>query len=1132
MKKILLSSMLGILALSLPGSEVINETMMRLAPVKKAPVIDGVNSYNEWKYANAFFGGTSPYTKMMTYRLSNFKIACDEKGFYFSVVSETPRAPQQLSELDMVEIQLLAPGAKKPVIIKFDSTGKGVYPQGTVIANGFAKDTLDSLQGTCWISEVFVPAAALNVKNIADAQKWGLQMIRHWDSEKEIGYLHLPSPNARMASVIIDKTAPAVSFDGFGHENFRSAHHYRFGYRVENQTGKAMRTLSKSYFIGLEGAATLDINNPDFVGKAKKQSIRSNRTLVEPGKKLEYNLYTMSQMPGKTRVLFSNITSYDGKKTYFKHMLVWDLRKALMTASYKDRKGLPYLNAGFYPSFGNKLRVSATFNKKLPCVQAEIIVKDAAGKVLKKFDRGNGTAAIADFVEETALPGLPLGKYSVVLNAIGKDKKTYTHTRTFEVAKFPWQNLNIGKERVIVPPFKPLKHDAAKKEVHALMTGYKMGTGLWSNIVAENENIMAGPVQLLVKGEPLTTKSIKLVSAEKDRVVYDLVLMYKNLITFNVRQEYDYDGFCKATIRMQSRNKMILDSLALEIPMLDKYAKYYNVLTKSGSRSKEAPSLSIPAGEGVLELKANGTRPGQNLPYFWFGENYKGFCFMMDCDKGFIVDRNKHHYRLARSNGKVTFTLDIINKKALLDKPVEFVIGFQPTPVKPQNEKFRRIGEKMYNYDEPAGCDFAPMAARANLVSTLYHAIGQLPGNDRSYYKFLFDHRGKAPSEKERLDFATSYVERNREWMEKNMPLVAPEILHRAVRDWRMYGPKYFLLYHDPALYSSRWPEAEMYKAEWCPAPYGVDDAQNEYYSNICDSYLDKLLYEMRNEVRLGFDGMNFDCFPLGGGFNDVAGKAYRVRDGVAPFLHNDNILRVAPQGLRPAGNLFQWRELCKRTAHMLYTEKRLTYGVPWVDLHATHGQAVPITAFCATTITHERSSGGGEYFDRFPDSFAQADTAGTQSGIIPKTIVSTRGKNPEAELRTLIAFCYAYGFMNIFDQGVFVKSDAYRLSRDYPFTFGYGAPENQTLPFYGKKPQPVKCSNPAIRTTQVIRPDGKALIMIGNLGEDTVAEFDISGLKYAKYTVYDVFNKKELPKAAVKVGKRSYAMLEIRKAE
>jgi hypothetical protein len=55
---------------------------------------------------------------------------------------------------------------------------------------------------------------------------------------------------------------------------------------------------------------------------------------------------------------------------------------------------------------------------------------------------------------------------------------------------------------------------------------------------------------------------------------------------------------------------------------------------------------------------------------------------------------------------------------------------------------------------------------------------------------------------------------------------------------------------------------------------------------------------------------------------------------------------------------------------------------------------------------------------------------------------------------------------------------------------------------------------------------------MIGNLGDDTVAEFDLAGLNYGKYTVYDVFNKKELPKAAVKVGKRSYAMLEIRKAE
>ncbi|MBR7145158.1 MAG: hypothetical protein IKD10_09485 [Lentisphaeria bacterium] len=1119
---------------SLSASELSGDSLIRTAPLPQPPVIDGKIDKGEWNYATGSFGGVSPYTKLMTYRLNNFKVAYTEKGFYFSIISEAPRAPQKLSAKDMVEIQLLPPGAAKAVSVKFDCSGKGSYPAGVKIANSINPDLLNSMRGNCWISEVFVPAEALKVKSIADQQTWGLQMIRHWDAQAEKGYWHLPTPNGRMGTFITDKNAPAVSFDGFGHEGFRYAHHYRFSYRVENITPKPLKVLSKSYFVGIEGAPTLDINNPDLLGNAKKLNIRSNQTLVKPGEKLDYSLYTMSHFPGKPRLIFSHITSVDGKTTYYKRSMFWDLRKALMTAVFTENKGLPYLNVGFYPSYGNKFRFAVTFNKKLPCVQAQVAVKNEAGKVLKKFEYGDKKKVLEDIAEETALPGLELGKYIVELKAFDSKGNVYTHERTFAVAKFPWQNLNIGKERVIVPPFKPLKHNASAREVHALLTGYQLGEGLWSNIIAENEKIMAGPVQLFVQNEPCKTKSIKLVSAEKDRIVYEIVLQYKNLVTLNILQEYDYDGFCKATIRVTPRNAMIINSFKLQIPMLDKYAKYYNVLTKSGSRAKEAPALHIPAGEGDLALSANGNRPSQCLNYFWFGDNYKGFCWMIDSDKNYYVDRNKYNYHLRRQNGKVTFTLEFVNKRNLWKDPFELTIGFQPTPVKPQNEKFRRIGEKMYNYDEPAGCDFAPMSVKSNIISPLNYPVGVLPNNDRSYFKFLFDSRNNPPTAKERIAFADDYIKRNKKALEEDFPLVSPEILHRTLRDWRMYGPKYFLLYHDPALYSCQWDEAEMYKAEWCPALYAVDDAQNEYYSNICDSYLDKLLYEMRNEARMGFDGMNFDCFPLGGGFNEVAGNAFRVRKAAAPFLHNDNMLRIAPQGMRPGQNLFQWRELCKRTAHMLYTENKLVYGVPWVDLHATHCQAVPITAFCATTITHERSSGGGEYYDRFPDSFLQADTLGTQSGIIPKVIVSTRavkkGVTKEDELKTLISMSFAYGLMNIFDQGVFIKSKEYQLSRDYPFTFGYGSPECQTLPFYGKTPQPVKCSNPQIKTTQVIRKDGKVLLLIGNMGNETVAEFDLSKLQYKKYKVTDVFAKKELAAPSIKIAKRGYAMLEIEK--
>jgi hypothetical protein len=689
-------------------------------------------------------------------------------------------------------------------------------------------------------------------------------------------------------------------------------------------------------------------------------------------------------------------------------------------------------------------------------------------------------------------------------------------------------------ERIIVPPFKPLTVNKSKNEVRALLTGYKLGGALWDAVYAEGKNILAAPVEFFLNGKKFSGGMVKLISAEPDRVVYETSASQGN-VKLQLKHEYDYDGFCKVTLRVVPQGKTIVKSFQLRIPLKDKFVRFYNPLDKSGKRAKGAPSLAVPKGTGVLKLPAVCTRKGKLENYFWFGGQYKGICWMIDNDRHFSLSPYLSAQRLSRKNGAVTYSIDIVNKATTWEKSFEIVMGFEPTPVKPQPTGYRKIGDFMYDYPPPKGCDFAGMNAGYNMVNDLLYPLGTIPNGDMSYYKFLMASRNNIPTEKERLAFVNDYFVRNADWIKKHMPLVDLSVLRRMLRDKRKYGQKYLLLYHNPSLYSSCWPEAEMYKAEWLPWDYPVDDAANEYIATHTKEYIDKMLYEMRGQVRMGYDGMNFDCFPLGGGFNTGIGVAYRVAPGKVPLIHNKNMLSIAPPGIRPGKSLFTWRELTKRTATMLYMENKLVYGRPWVELHATHCQCVPVTAFCSTTITWERGSSGGEYQNRYPESYILADIVGSQSGIIPRTIVSTKGAmkgvSKAEEVKTLIATSFGFALMNHSDQGVERGHKEYASARDLVFSFGYGSPNVKIFPFWGKKKQPVSCDAKDIRMTVAVRPDGKALLMIGNLGNKVKATFDLSGLNYKNCIIKNAETGAKLSegqKVTIEVPYHGYALIKV----
>ncbi|MBO4512190.1 MAG: hypothetical protein J5746_05460 [Victivallales bacterium] len=1135
MKKTLFLLLAG--SLLAMGYSLSDKTLTRFCKMPLPPTIDGRIAIGEWDYASTTFGGISPKSGMMTYRESNFRIGYDKDFIYFASTSEIPLPPQQLDENDTVELILLPPGAEKPVAIKVDSKGKGNIPEGTRIANDFYADTLTSYLRKCWTVEMAIPIKAFGIAAIEDGKPWGLQMKRNWSSMPETGCWHSATKKDELGTFIPDSAAPVISFDGFGHSAYRASYNYTWTNRIENITDKPIEIKSSSEVHAFDSPPTLDMINMEHVGDARQISMEPRQLTLEPGKTGIVDLYLMAQFVG-TRQVYSHFQDKKTGTLYYRRRMYWDLGKAKQII-YKETKGLPYVCSAFYPTYGNKLKVAGVFSNTLPCMKAVVEVKDEKGKVLKSFRHSDFGRPVTDFEEETYLPNLPVGKYFVTMTATDEKGNDYIQTRTFEVATFPWQGNTIGCDRVIIPPFKPLQVKKGSKEVHALMTGYRIGGELWDEIYSQEflgtkrENILAAPVRFLLNGKPFGNAKCKLVSSEKDKVVYETETS-NDEATMTITQEYDFDGFCKASIRLVPKGVLRVNDFRLEMPLRDDVVKYYSASGHSGARSGDAPDLTIPAGEGELQLKGINFPKGSPASYFWMGGIYKGFCMINDLQRHFSLQDDKGNVSVTRKGNAITCNYIIVNKSTFWQDPVTYTFGFEPTPVKPQAEGIRVIGDYMYDYPPPKGAIWASMSVGSSRVNNMMFPPGQLINNDDSYLDFVFAHRGKPVSNEERLAFAENYMAKHKDWLRKNMPTVTLGPLARSLKDKRHIGVDMFMMYNDPTLYSCRWPEAEMYKAEWLPWDYPADDAINEYTCTHNKSYTDKLLWFMKSQVARGFDGMNFDCFPLGGGFNTTVLGAFRATPGKVPNLHNGNMLQTASAGIKTAGCLFSWRELTRRTAIMLYKEGKTFMGYPWVELHTTNCQCIPVTAFCSTTITWERSARGNEYQRRFPEGFVMAETAGAQSGTIPRCIVSTHKTQTLTGhdiAETLVAHTFAYGLLNHTDQGVIAKDANYKLWRDYVFDFGYGRPANKTILFYSKEKQPVTCSQPGIRTTQVIRPDKKALVLIGNLLDKPVkATFDVSALKYGKCRFTDIRSGKEIDKPELDIPKYSYGMLLIEK--
>ena len=1082
-----------ILAAILNAPIVSDSTFVRIAPMGAEPVVDNVITPEEEGGASTHYSGISSETGLMAVRYAVFHLGWTEKGLYFATRTGVPAKPQTMTEDDAVSLVLLPPGAQEPRTFRFPLAKaarrlKGIADYGV----------------RCCEFETIVPfGAATGLAAPKPGEKWGVNMSVDFSSTRERASWHYAKAADELGTVVFDPSAPTPSLlTFFPLEEWRSSGNAHMIFRFNNRTDSPAKIVSKSVIHRGVSTSKLD-SEPEAAPEIAHVPLHMVTKIdAKPHERAEGMQILYNLWPGTVQIL--DVDFSDGKGPLFRRKIRWDLAKGL---AWKDAKGLPTVRSAFFPCLDNRLRVEVNPNKVRDLTEGELrVVGQKSGRTFwsqKLEAKPYVRYAKLDF----HLPkDLPLDDYRVEFAARDKAGNAYRDASTFSVASFPWQTAHLGEDRVIVPPYVPIKIGKSKVEgeqwrnqISFLQTGYRCRGVLWDEVYAKGENILAGPVSLKLNGEEFKVQSSKFIEVSPDRVIREVTAVLQTSQTpqtsqtsLTVRQDYAYDGFCWVKASFSCDAPCAVKTLQLTLPLKTKVAKYYNVLFSDERRDGPAPSRVLKDGEGEVwnsHTDHNSARHREYYkaffqPYIWFGGAMKGMCWMTDRVKDYSLEKGAAAQRIVRSGDATALVCDFVTVPVEWTGEKVFEFGFQPTPVKPKDPSHGQFAQLMYTYACPSNALGFGTRGDGFYYSALKTPVHTYPNGDKSLRDWTFAQK--------KVD-AKAYDAKLREYIDRNRAalLAAPstsptEFYWHNHSRYREMGHRLNLCYLNPMLITSFWPEWEMYKSEWYPMEWPEDDYCNEYMAQVSKSKIDKLMWDVRQALLDGADGVYYDCFaPRGAWGLSAYPNVYTLPDG-----------SVFPQ----LSNFLAWREIMKRSAVICLKMGRTFNGRPVVEDHDTAGNVVPIMSFCMTCLSTERGSRGGEFPIRFPEGYTLANVVGAQSGKGTRFIVSGKYGKTEAEnesvLHSLIGYMCAYGCFSIVDQGL-IHRDWFEKAWNIPFDYGWGKPEVEQFQYWNEeKAVPVTHTGRNVRVS-VGRKKDSALVMFGNLGDAENITFDLAGLGF-----------------------------------
>ncbi|OQA87214.1 MAG: hypothetical protein BWY31_00926 [Lentisphaerae bacterium ADurb.Bin242] len=1063
------------------------------------PVIDGRIGEKEWGKSLELTGFSRPQNGLLPNESGRIYVQKDGKYLYIAVRTSAPnndpgaglvsRARGRDSAVyDDDSVEFILQSDREPDVCYHIilNNNEAVYDRRVTYQDNVSDPgwnirnmKVGSRAESClWDLEVGIP-----LNEIGNPEKFlKLNVARNWFNygATAINPAALHIDRSRMGTFTFSESLPVMKIQELGAP---SSGKWDIRLRADNPSREKYLLGAALYYYALrkqDGRTTRELRVERIAGKEIPPGASGDLSIVHDADSTEARYFsTVIYNPGSGEVVFSRFLT---------------ARKELFAleqpgAEIFELRGFGSAMCWYYPSL-NKARLLFFLN---PLFQRVQITADFGAEKIRAIRGGDGTSAVVPVpVRE--------GNHPLTLSIMEENGKTTTLKPVFQLTKrtFPWENNTLGKDKVILPPFTPIRVDGNKVAVIQREICLNR-EGVWSSLKSQGRELLAAPMhwELSVNGEmqklsgnpfPLTCKdngySTEGVASAKSG----------SGVVINSEVQFEYDGFFWSRVSLDNVAGKTVDRLTLVIPLLDSEMPLFHVISNT---IRNNPGGRIPGGDGEVwngsQLKrlAKSIHP-QLVPHIWLGGVERGLAWFTDSSFGYRLRKDRNALRLIREKEVLRMEIDIINRPVRLRNGHAFTYGMQATPVKPLEKESRRLVydafgngiEGMWNVQcladsilgfplqwakVPEGEDYSLLSAMADAarsgkkIDAMSEQRKFRAKHDAVTLRKINDTPKVSP-----LDGVKHFLS-----VRDNFVKLCMENPNRT--------PSLPYKYSDPRLIYFQDDVPQYFKSEWWignPQYFGA------WRSYPVPSNLDYMVYGYYNEIKYGMHGIYLD---------DVF---------LIPNMNTDTAARVDDEGEKHSEiGILALRELVKRIAVIQHQFGRYPRVL---QVHMTNAQLIPCFAFATSQLAWESMFGETPLPERYTLDNVQAEGLGRRlglesvalGGIVRKTTAPADWPAKKKQLsRSFLALALPHDVKvwnrvapNDIDwktvQSVYEKMSA----------FGHWKEDCSFVPYWENDPA-IGNSNPSVVVSSYRRP-GKILLILGNRKDRTEVSLR---LHYAK---------------------------------
>ncbi len=1077
--------------------------LVRVPPVEKPPVIDGVISPGEWE--KAFLGtGIAPYRKGgLDPILVQYWFAYDEKNIYIAARMQTH--PQEVFDKPPRRLAGGGPTSHFEILIDphpchpdFNWVQAMMYPFQRYKNVGYSQriggyipydvkwNYQDFYADGFWSIEMSAPVSSFPKARIKEGESWGVLYAGSIPGAPGVYYFSgqlgdIFRERARYLKMVFDSKSPVVQVKSMG----------------EVLSGKV------SPFISVWNTTAKDLNlQAEFVirdrltGWTTEERKEIKKLSLPVGEKGSFSWETPTPQPGKTEYLFITIFDRSGRSFYEGIYKI----EAPRTPIWGEKKPLPeepvLFESWFYPYF-HRVKAVVDFGGLENPDKVSLIrfkVSTATGQELvqaetNKFDNQAAEAIIQ-------LPdSLPEGNYEVTAWLFDKNNQLLTRVKDFiEKKKFPFEHNQLGISSKVLYPWTPVKINQKVKTVAVWNRVYHLDKScLPARIETAGSQILSSPIVLVEKSGgkrfPLKGESLSFTQVTDSQVKVSGKASGKK-VKAEINLLAEYDGMLKYEVVITGEKDSLIEGLDLIIPFREENAQFIHA---AGDGCRSNISRKLPGNQGKIFSSTevlNWTMPASWIGYLWLGDYERGLCWWADSAEGWSLPEDKSIpvINVYRRPGQVEVVLHLIDKpRPVLWKnkePRKIVFALEATPIKPRPSWARDIGLVSASLTKQ---NFPRFYWVGNTYWTFF---GQEKENEPASGRYTFAHL-------------------------RPLNQQAAEELKKRTSAQKAHGCN-TLVYTDMRSRSLSHEEPGYYAWEWSPT---TDDVRKReitgapYYASrrisATRSRIDYDLWCFNLGMELGIDYWYFDEIQNEGQINPVTDCGYQ--DETGRWL--------------PTGRLFAYRELWKRL-YTLMQEKG--QKEPVIVIHNTSTTYAGPMAFTTATWDFEEANTdpASRHLTMFGIGYLIAETMGHQYGFVGSTL-GPLGPAPGYNFEPWLKNCpeevesaarHWLGVHLILDMNPYLSSHKI-VAQGLKMLgeFGWNQPDCQWVPFWKAEKEKFYKIKPDSREKiycSLYQRPGKTLVIILNdTGKDVVVDWSgLRKLKVKKVVDAEAPDRKILP--------------------